>query len=576
TATEPPFSVDWSSTPPGSHIARATVFDTDGRFSSDAVSVTIEAAVSVNGSDSDWIALGVDPVLDSDGLQSDPELALDRFLFYEDDANYYFAFDAGARSKRVAYGVYLDLDAARGNQMTDQMPDPLGHAVRGSRQHTPEIVFYFVHDGQAGWTANSPSFFRLSPGSDEWPIPGWPATFDFAADTANGFLEFSFPKIVITDYAGSQGIFAELFTVGEADGAGASESIPSDDGIAFTEENTSTETTILSAFHNFTFPAFDGEKIVIDGNRFDWLRSGIIPAVNTDKLQTEPELALDRLFVTHDLDNYYFAFITTPGSKQVTFGLYVDSGSHEDPAAGPGGPGSANGNAVEAEGFLPDVQIYFDNDTTGAWTIDTPRYYVWDNGASTWGTVSAEGPLLPEGSQFATAMFGKTSWVEFSIRRDAAGLYDSETLDMQLFSVGATPGAGASASLPSDPNIRFTTENTSTDVTVLSAPYRYSTQPVIVNIDAAAELPVAARLFQIYPNPVSTTTTISFTVDRSQRVRLAAYDLLGRLQVVLFDEMTGPGERRVALDASGLASGTYILRLEGDGVGESRKMVVVR
>ncbi len=90
---------------------------------------------------------------------------------------------------------------------------------------------------------------------------------------------------------------------------------------------------------------------------------------------------------------------------------------------------------------------------------------------------------------------------------------------MQLFTVGATPGAGASAALPSDPKIQFTTENTSTDVTVLSAPYRYGTQPVIVSIDAPEEVPVAARLFQNYPNPVSTTTTISFTVNRSQHVR---------------------------------------------------------
>ena len=266
TVSGPPYVVEWSTSPPGSHIARATVFDSEGRFSSDTVSVTIEAAVSVDGSDSDWLALGIEPVVDTDGLQADLELALDRLLFYEDSTNYYFAFDAGALSKRVAFGLYLDVDAARGDQMTD----PLGHAVKGSRQHTPEIVFYFVHDGQDGWSDDSPSFFRRDPGSDEWPIPGWPSTFDFAADSDNRFLEFLFPKNVVAEYPGSQGMFAELFTVGETEGAGASESVPSDAGIAFTEENTSTESTILSIFHNFNFPPFDGDKIRIDGNRFDW------------------------------------------------------------------------------------------------------------------------------------------------------------------------------------------------------------------------------------------------------------------------------------------------------------------
>jgi hypothetical protein len=69
---------------------------------------------------------------------------------------------------------------------------------------------------------------------------------------------------------------------------------------------------------------------------------------------------------------------------------------------------------------------------------------------------------------------------------------------------------------------------------------------------------------------------MSFSVDRSQHVRLAVYDVLGRLQTVVHDGFAGPGTQRVLFDARGLASGTYFLRLEGSGASAARKIMVVR
>ena len=97
-----------------------------------------------------------------------------------------------------------------------------------------------------------------------------------------------------------------------------------------------------------------------------------------------------------------------------------------------------------------------------------------------------------------------------------------------------------------------------------------------MSTEGSEELPGGLQLLQNYPNPVSTTTTVSFKIDSRQRVRLAAYDLLGRLQIVLYDKLANPGSQRVVLDASDLASGTYILRLEGEDFGLTRKMVVIR
>jgi hypothetical protein len=570
-----PFTLEWSSAPPGTHLVRATAFDAAGRFRSDTLTVSVAGGLTVNGSDLDWLALTFEPVLDTDSLQSDDEVALDRLYFHEDSATVYFAFDAGAQNKRVAYGLYVDVDATQ----AEQSSDPLGHAVRSSKRHAPEFVFYFVHDPAEGWNDNSPSFYQLDRESGDWMAGGWPTTFQFAADTGTGFVEFAFPKEIVTGYEGSQGILAQLFSVGESPGVGASESVPSDTGVAFTEENTSTDITVLSEFYSFSFPKFGGESITIDGNRSDWGRVVIEPVVNNSEIQTDPDLISSGLFITHDLDSYYFAFPTVPGSKQVSFGLYIDSGDFTSDGLGVGGSTSANGSAVEtSSSFLPDVQIFFDNDTSGVWVEDTPRYYMWDEAAGAWGTLSDDGPTMPAGSAFATGLRRDISWVEFSIPRDAPGLYDSELLAVELFSVGGATGAGASFTIPADPGVQFTEENTSTDVTVLVAPYTYSTNPVIVNreADQPEVVPASANPFYSYPNPASGSATMRFSVERRTRARVVVYDLLGRLAAVLLDREIAPGDQQIHLDLSNLAGGTYIVRLESDGHVATRKLVVAR
>jgi len=50
---------------------------------------------------------------------------------------------------------------------------------------------------------------------------------------------------------------------------------------------------------------------------------------------------------------------------------------------------------------------FFDNDTSGTWTTDTPRYFIWNNADGTWGAVGKGGSGLPEGSEFATGFVRK-------------------------------------------------------------------------------------------------------------------------------------------------------------------------
>jgi hypothetical protein len=64
------------------------------------------------------------------------------------------------------------------------------------------------------------------------------------------------------------------------------------------------------------------------------------------------------------------------------------------------------------------------------------------------------------------------------------------------------------------------------------------------------------------PNPFNPTTQISYSVPTTQHVRLAIYDVAGRLVQSLVSEVKGPGEHVAVWNASRLASGVYFYRLQ--------------
>jgi hypothetical protein len=94
---------------------------------------------------------------------------------------------------------------------------------------------------------------------------------------------------------------------------------------------------------------------------------------------------------------------------------------------------------------------------------------------------------------------------------------------------------------------------------------------------------VAEAKMLVYPNPFNPTTTVNFALPEAGRVKLAVYDLRGRLVRTLADENYGVGSHRVpwdGKDAHGnpLASGVYFGKLTlPNGKGEMiQKMALIR
>ena len=78
-----------------------------------------------------------------------------------------------------------------------------------------------------------------------------------------------------------------------------------------------------------------------------------------------------------------------------------------------------------------------------------------------------------------------------------------------------------------------------------------------------------------FPNPFSSSTTIAFSLDKAQDVRVRVFDVLGREVVTVVDHWMHAGDHNVVLDMSPMASGLYLYRLETEGAHQSRTMVKV-
>jgi photosystem II stability/assembly factor-like uncharacterized protein len=88
--------------------------------------------------------------------------------------------------------------------------------------------------------------------------------------------------------------------------------------------------------------------------------------------------------------------------------------------------------------------------------------------------------------------------------------------------------------------------------------------------------PEYTRLFQNYPNPFNANTVITYQLAGAADTRMSVFDMLGREVAVLVDERKAAGVYRATFDASGLASGVYVCRLQSGAALEAKKVLLMR
>jgi hypothetical protein len=96
-------------------------------------------------------------------------------------------------------------------------------------------------------------------------------------------------------------------------------------------------------------------------------------------------------------------------------------------------------------------------------------------------------------------------------------------------------------------------------------------------------VPDEFRLMQNYPNPFNPSTRIRFSVasrngrgGESENVSLKVFDVLGKEVATLVNEKLNAGSYEARFDASGLASGVYLYKLQAGSFSSTKKMLLVR
>jgi PKD repeat protein len=92
-----------------------------------------------------------------------------------------------------------------------------------------------------------------------------------------------------------------------------------------------------------------------------------------------------------------------------------------------------------------------------------------------------------------------------------------------------------------------------------------------------SNLPAEVVLRAIYPNPFNPTTNVTYGLPAGAEVRITVTDLLGRqVATLVAGETKAAGYHTVQFNAGGLASGTYLIRMEAGDFVATQQVVLLK
>ena len=106
---------------------------------------------------------------------------------------------------------------------------------------------------------------------------------------------------------------------------------------------------------------------------------------------------------------------------------------------------------------------------------------------------------------------------------------------------------------------------------------RWSSGVTYVSVEDRPEVPDAATVTSIYPNPVRNSATVVLDVNVSQHIQVDLFDMLGRKVSTVFQEyVASPGAFDIAINTGALPAGSYLVRIKGESFSTTRTLVRVK
>lgn len=197
------------------------------------------------------------------------------------------------------------------------------------------------------------------------------------------------------------------------------------------------------------------------------------------------------------------------------------------------------------------------------------------DGGSTWNAISGNLEQNPDGSgngpscRWITVLpfNGRTTLYVGT----STGLYSTSTVDA-MNTVWAQEGANTIGNVvvtmvlsrPSDGMVVAATHAAGVYSAIAGAPVSVS--------DQEAEQQI--RFVSNYPEPFIQSTTIKYSIEKAQQVKMSVYDIQGREVSVLLNRFEQEGEHEIVFDANSLSSGRYMVHLSAGNNRQTRMVTV--
>ena len=128
----------------------------------------------------------------------------------------------------------------------------------------------------------------------------------------------------------------------------------------------------------------------------------------------------------------------------------------------------------------------------------------------------------------------------------------------------------------------LTVSGTNPIIALQPGEYRlYTTQRIkkvdsYTGVENVETIPTSYTLSQNYPNPFNPSTTINFSLPKSDMVTIKVYNILGQEVATLVNTEMSAGSHSVKFDAGRLTSGIYIYQLRSGSFVMNKKMMLLK
>jgi parallel beta-helix repeat protein len=305
-------------------------------------------------------------------------------------------------------------------------------------------------------------------------------------------------------------------------------------------------------------------------------------SLGIDKSYVEPGLDLiqftSNLFNPENHTVNIFSRITSIDSSVTDSIELYDDGNHNDGQADDGLYGGMLDPVMEEHTFHLGIGIKDNN---------VGSYYVFNDSKR----ITSIGPVVFDHYRI-TSVLGSFTLIKIALRNDGSmATADNVTAEITAFDTSkvtdiltTTEGAidiGVGQVVETDQDFRITTTGTfdtlNFNIKIYSNGYHLWSYDIITALEKEDEqIPKTYSLSQNYPNPFNPSTSIEFSLPKSEYVELKVFNILGEKVTTLVSDKLQSGSHTFQFDGSDLASGIYLYRIEAGEFQDVKKMVLIR